>query len=448
MALLDVTIVNIAFPDLRRSFPGASLADLSWVLNAYNVVFAAALVPVGRLADRVGRRRLFLAGLVVFLAASLACGLAPGVGILIAARVVQAVGAAAIVPTSLSLVLPEFPPERRATAVSLSTATGAIAAVAGPTFGGLLVQWQGWRWVFFVNLVIGLIALVPARRLLRESDRDPTTRWPDALGAVLVTLAIAALALALSKGDDWGWTSPATLGGLAVAVVGIAAFLLRSARHPAPVVELTLWRTRSFSIANAGAFAFSVGFYPLLLCNVLFLTGAWHFTVLTAGLAATPGAIMATLAAPVAGRLADRYGPYATAIPGGLLFGTGALLLALRTGTPPHYATEFLPSLLLTGTGVGLSVPAFGSAAVTDLPPHRFATGIAVQSAFRQIGAVVGIALLVAILHTGTYTHVWLLIAGTGLASATAGVLLAITRAGRRSPTRTPAPPPAAAPTR
>jgi EmrB/QacA subfamily drug resistance transporter len=424
MALLDVTIVNIAFPDMRRSFATASLSDLSWVLNAYNVVFAAALVPLGRLADRIGRRRLFLVGLVVFMLASLACGLAPSVPILVGARVVQAIGAAAIVPTSLSLVLPEFPIERRATAVSLSTATGAIAAIAGPTLGGVLVDWQGWRWVFFVNLVIGLAALIPARRLLRETEKDTNARWPDAFGALLLTAAIAILALSLVKGDDWGWGSPLTLGGLATAVVLTAGFVLRSARHPSPVFELELFKIRSFSVANAGSFAFSVGFYALLLCNVLFLTGAWHFSVLTAGIAATPGSIMATLSAPVAGRLADRYGSRPLAIVGGLLFGGGALLLALRTGTQPDYAGEVLPSLLMTGTGVGLTLPAFGSAGVSQLPSHRFATGIAISSGFRQIGAVVGIAALVAILQGGAYQDVWFLIAGTGVLSTIAGIAL------------------------
>jgi MFS family permease len=286
------------------------------------------------------------------------------------------------------------------------------------------VDWQGWRWVFFVNLVIGLAALIPARRLLRETGRDSASRWPDALGALLLTASIAVLALALVKGDDWGWGSARTLGGLGLAVVLTIAFVLRSARHHTPVFELSLFQVRQFSVANAGAFAFSVGFYALLLCNVLFLTSVWHFSILDAGLAATPGSIMATLSAPVAGRLADRFGSRAIAIPGGLLFGTGALLLALRTGTESSYATEFLPSLVLTGIGVGFTLPAFGSAAASRLPADRFATGIAISSGFRQIGAVVGIAALVAILHTGQFHHVWFMIAGTGLLSVLAGLAL------------------------
>ncbi len=422
MALLDVTIVNVAFPDLRHDFPDTPLNGISWVLNAYNVVFAAALVPAGRLADRVGRKRMFLGGLILFIAASVACGLAPTVPLLVTARVVQAIGAATILPTALSLVLPEFPPERRATAVSLNTATGAIAAIAGPTLGGVLVQWQGWRWVFFVNLIIGLIALIPARRLLKETERDTSSRWPDALGALLLTAAVTVLALSLVKAQDWD--AALTYGGFAVAALLLAAFVLRSARHHTPVFELKLFQVRQFSVANAGSFAFSVGFYALLLCNVLFLTSVWHFSILDAGLAATPGSIMATLTAPIAGRLADRYGPRAIAIPGGLMFGLGALLLALRTGTDPAYLTEVFPSLFLTGAGVGFTLPAFSSAAVSRLPADRFATGIAITSGFRQIGAVVGIAALVAIVPAGGYHGVWYMIAATGVLATLAGLAL------------------------
>ncbi len=177
MALLDVTIVNIAFPDIRGSFPRDSLGDLSWILNGYNIVFAAALVPAGRLADRVGRKRMFIGGVLVFLAASVLCGVSVSVVMLVTARVLQAVGGAILTPTSLSLVLPEFPVEQRATATALWTATGAVAAATGPSLGGVLVNWQGWRAVFFVNLLFGLPMLIPARRLLRE--RSARWRWPS-----------------------------------------------------------------------------------------------------------------------------------------------------------------------------------------------------------------------------------------------------------------------------
>ncbi|MEV0702775.1 MFS transporter [Saccharopolyspora sp. NPDC050389] len=203
MATLDVTIVNIAFPGIERSFSHDSLGDLSWVLNAYNIVFAAALVPAGRLADRLGRKRLFLVGVVLFVTASVVCGLAGSLGVLVAARVVQAMAGAVLLPTSLSLASPEFPVTQRATATSLWTATGAVAAATGPSLGGFLTSWLGWPAVFFVNLVIGLPMRIPARRLLRES-RDQQGRLPDFLGAAMVAGAVAAVALAMVKGQAWG----------------------------------------------------------------------------------------------------------------------------------------------------------------------------------------------------------------------------------------------------
>jgi EmrB/QacA subfamily drug resistance transporter len=400
MALLDVTIVNIAFPDIRRSFPD-SLSDLSWILNAYNVVFAAALVPAGRFADRIGRRRVFLAGLVTFLAASLMCGLAGTVEILIAARVVQALGAAAVVPTSLSLILPEFPIERRATATALWTATGAVAAATGPSLGGALVEWQGWRWVFFVNLLIGVAAFLPARRLLRESRDDATTSWPDSLGAGWLAVAVGLLALAMVKGEDWSWSSPGVLGALAVSAMLFFAFGLRSARHPVPVVEPALFRIRSFTVSNIGSFVFGAGFYAVLLCNVLFLTGVWRYNILTAGAVMTVGPLTAALAAVIGGRLADRFGQRAVLMPGGLAFGAGTLMLGVLTTEQAAYLSTFLPATLLIGLGSGLCLPAFGSAAVAELPRSRFATGVAISVCFRQGGAVVGVAGLVALLRAG-----------------------------------------------
>jgi EmrB/QacA subfamily drug resistance transporter len=399
MGFLDVTIVNIAFPDIEASF-GDSLSGLSWILNAYNIVFAALLVPAGRLADRVGRRRMFFVGLGTFLAASAVCGLAPSVEVLVAARVFQAVGGAMLVPTSLALLLPEFPLAQRATATALWGATGAVAAATGPSLGGLLVDLTSWRWVFFVNLAIGLPALLPALRLLRERREDHPGALPDALGVVLLIAGVGLLSLGIVKGEDWGWGSARVVGSLVAAAAILAAFVARSGRHPAPVVELGLFRVRSFAVANVGVLLFSLGFYALLLANVLFLTGVWGWSVLHAGVALTPGPLMAAVAAPVGGRLSDRFGQRVVALPGGLLFAAGALGLAATTGASSSYAADFLPWILLTGAGVGLSFASWGSAAVAELPHSRFATGSAISATSRQIGAVLGISVLVVVLGT------------------------------------------------
>ena len=418
MGFLDVTIVNVAFPDIQSDFADASRADLSWVLNAYNIVFAALLVPAGRLADLVGRRRMFLIGVTAFLATSVLAGLAPTEEWLVAARVLQAAAGAVLVPTSLALVLPEFPAEQRATAVALWSATGAIAAALGPSLGGLLVDAAGWRWVFFLNVPIGLAALVPARRLLTES-RAPDAVVPDALGIV--------------KGSDWGWDSARVLGSLGASALLLPAVVLRSARHRGPVIELGLFRSRPFAVANAGMLAFSTAFYALLLCNVLFLTQVWGYSILEAGFAVTPGPLTAALFAPLGGRVADRFGQRVVAVPGGLLFAAGCALFASGLDATPDYAAEYLVPTMLTGAGVGLSFAAWGSAAVAELPAARFATGSAVLSCLRQIGAVLGIAILVAVLDAapasdpvGGFLDAYVLMAAGGLAAA--GLALALGR--------------------
>jgi EmrB/QacA subfamily drug resistance transporter len=435
MSFLDVTIVNIAFPDIRASFPGSSLNRLSWILNAYTIVFAAALVPAGRLADRFGRRRFFFLGVLLFLAASVVCGAAPSAGVLIAARAVQALGGAMLVPASLGLLLPEFPLERRATATALWGATGAVAAAAGPSLGGVLVDWQGWRSVFFVNLVIGIPSLIPARRLLRES-REPQTAFPDALGAALLAAGLGFLALAIVEGPQWGWSSTRIVGSFAASALLLVAFVWRSAHHPAPVIELSLFRVRSFAVANAGGFVFALGFFAYLLCGVLFLTGVWHYSILRAGFALTPGPLTAALAAPIGGRLSDRFGQRVVAVPGSLLFGIGALLFALRTGAQPAYVSDFLPGNVLGGAGVGLTFAGFGSAAVAELPRNRYATGGAIANCTRQIGGVLGVSGLIVILGTPspeTALHVfhraWALMALSGGIAALMGLALGRVRA-------------------
>jgi EmrB/QacA subfamily drug resistance transporter len=433
MSFLDVTIVNVAFPDLERDFSEASRADLSWVLNSYNIVFAALLVPAGRVADLIGRRRMFFIGISTFLVASALCGIAGSPELLVAARVLQAAGGAILVPTSLGLLLPEFPLQSRATAVAIWGATGAVAAALGPSLGGVLVDELGWRWVFFVNLPIGLAALAPARRLLRET-RVGEGDLPDALGSGLLIAGVGALALGIVKGPEWGWDSARVLASLGAAAVLLPAVVLRSARHRAPVIELSLFRARSFAVANAGVLVFSSAFYAMFLASVLFLTQVWGYSILTAGFALTPGPLMAALSAPVGGRLSDRFGQRVVAIPGGLLFAAGTGLLAVGVDATPDYLVEYLPAQLLVGAGVGLSFAAWSSAAVAELPPARFATGSAVLSCLRQIGAVLGVAVLVAVLEAGSdpldaFVEAWTLMAIAGVVAAALAIALGRVRA-------------------
>jgi EmrB/QacA subfamily drug resistance transporter len=429
MVSLDLFIVNIAFPAIRSNFDDASVASLSWVLTAYAIIFAAFLVPAGRLADRIGRKRAFLGGLVTFLIGSALCGLAPSVGTLVGARVIQALGGAFLMPTSLALLLPEFPPQERAAAIGVWAAVGGVAAAAGPPIGGLLVQ-ASWRWVFLVNLPVGIVAAYFAVRTLRESRDDTPQPWPDLIGTILLTVSIGVLALGLVKAPDWGWTDARTIASLLASVVGLGVFLRRCARHPSPVVDLDMLRVRSFAMANLAAVMFGAAFAAMLLSSILFLTEVWHYHVLRAGFAVAPGPALAATFAFTSGRWANRIGQR-------YLVGLGCFLFALgmatrfSLGVEHHYLTRYLPSMVLSGVGVGLTLPSMSSAAAASLPPTRFATGSAVITMARQIGSVLGVAILVAILGTpapdhllATFRHAWVFMIIASLLGSVAGLAI------------------------
>ncbi len=395
LAFLDTTIVNIAFPDISASFAGSGRDLLSWVLDGYFVVIAALLVPAGGLADRFGHKRVFLAGIAGFTGASLLCAVAPSLELLIAFRVVQGVGAAMIAPTSLAIVLDSFPLERRAAGVGIWGAAAAAAAAVGPTLGGALVELSDWRLVFLVNLPLGAAVLFAGQRLLPR--REPSdSRLPDLPGALLLALGLATITLGIVEGNDWGWASAATLGCFAAAAALLTGVIVRSLRHPRPIVEPALFAHRSFAVGNLGTLLFAAAFFSLILGNVLFLTGVWGYTVFHAGLATLPGPALSTMVAGPAGRLADRFGHRAVIVPGTLFFAAGVMVLR-STGADPDWLGIWLPGACLTGIGIGLAFPTLGAASVRDVPVDRFATASAVNAAFRQVGAVLGTAILVAI---------------------------------------------------
>jgi EmrB/QacA subfamily drug resistance transporter len=398
MLSLDLFIVNVAFPKIVRDFHGSSVSSVSWVLNAYAIVLAALMVSAGRFADRHGRRRIFLTGMLVFVVGSALCGAAPSLAALVGARVIQAFGAALMMPTSLALLLPEFEPAQRPAAIGIWAAIGGLAAAAGPPVGGLLVQ-ASWRLVFLVNLPVGLAALWYGMRVLRES-RDESQERPDLLGSALVIVAIGVLALGLVKAPAWGWGNTRTVAALAGAAVGLAAFWGRCVTHPSPVIDPAMLRVRSFAAANVASLFFSAAFAAFLLNNVLFMTSVWHDSVLTAGLGLAPGPVTAAVFAATSGRYINRFGQRTLGTLGILLLGLGFLWWRLRIGAAPDYAGEMLPGLFITGIGVGLTLPSTASAASSALPPARFATGSAAFSMMRQLGFVLGVAILVAVLGT------------------------------------------------
>ena len=410
LASLDLFIVNVALPQIARDLHTQNLGELSWVLNAYAIVYASLLVFFGRLADRYRRDRAFLVGVGVFTVASVACAASASVGMLIGFRVLQAAGAALLTPTSLGLVLASYDdPVRRHGAVRTWTAVGGLAAAIGPVVGGLLVA-ASWRWVFLVNLPVGIAALVMGSLRLPAVSGHSTER-PDPFGVVLATAGVGLLTFGLVKGSDWGWASLSTdsiLGGSA-ALLGL--FILHCVYARNPLVSPDLFRSRRFTGASLIALFFSSSFGAMLLSIVLWEQGAWGWSALRAGLAIAPGPLMVpVMSFLVAGKLIRRYGPAAVITLGSLSFAAGLAWWALAVTTSPDYASGVLGGMLLTGVGVGLTLPTMMATAAASLPPNAFATGSAVINMIRQTGLALGVAVLVAVIGTAAANH------GAGLA--------------------------------
>ena len=393
---LDTTILFVAFPSIVADFSDVSTTSLSWILNAYTIVFAALLIPAGRLADRVGRRRTFLTAVVIFTVASMVCGLAPSAGLLVLARIGQAVGAAALVPASLALVLQTFPREKIPVAVAIWGAIGAVAGAAGPTLGAFVVEHMGWRWAFFINLPVGIVSLTLGRRVLPEGREANPGRLPDPFGVVLLAAGLALAAYAIVESDAWGWASARFVGTIVVAALLIGVFVWRCARVPNPLVDLSLFESRNFRWANAATVVFATGFNAMFLGNVLFMTRVWGYSIMRAGLAIAVGPSIVAVTAPFLGRLAARVGQRRLLVPGGLVWAAGGLCLLATADTTPDYIRSYLPAVALTALGVALCLPQLSSVAVQGLPPDRFASGSAINQAVRNLGATFGVALVVA----------------------------------------------------
>jgi len=436
MAQLDLFIVNIALPSMTASFRGAGLSDLSWVLNAYAIVFAALLVPAGRLADHFGRRRFLLTGVVVFTLASALCAVSPSLTVLVAGRVVQAAGAALIVPASLGLLLPAFPQRQHTLVVGIWAGVAAVAASSGPPVGGLLIE-LSWRWIFLINVPIGIAALAGGLRFLPEIRAERGARLPDPLSAVALLAAVTLLVLGTIQGPSWGWGSAATVGTLAAGVLATAVTVSRTLRHPHALIEASLFRSREFASAAIALFLFFVAFSVFLLITVLFLEDQWGYSALRTGLAIAPGPMTAAVFAFSSGRIAARFGRVLPALTGTLATAAAAVFWLVATPAHPSYLTGFLPGMILGGIGAGLTqAPLF--AAASTLRADRATTGSAVLTMARQIGSAIGVAVLVALLatsdpHTLALFHRgWDLQVGAALAAAAAIAAMRLARPAAR----------------
>ena len=344
---------------------------------------------------------MFIYGVVLFTAASGLCAMADTVGQLVGFRVLQGIGAAILVPASLGLVVESFDATRRAHGVGLWGAAAAIASGLGPPIGGALVEASSWRWIFLVNLPLGVVAVMVARGRLVESRASGRRHVPDLRGAALLAVALAFLTLGLIKGPDWGWASAAVIGSFVATAVSMAGFVMSSWNHPTPLIEPALLRIRSFAVGSTLTVIASAGFYAYLLTHVLFLNYVWGYNLWRAGLAVAPAAFVAAVVATVLGRVADRHGYRVIIVVGALIWAGSLLWYIERVGPRPDFLGAWLPGQLLQGIGVGATLPMLGSAALAGLSAGgSYATAAAVVSSTRQLGAVIGIALLVIVVGT------------------------------------------------
>jgi EmrB/QacA subfamily drug resistance transporter len=420
---LDTTVLFVAFPAIGGTFPSADPARLSWILNGYTIVFAALLVPAGKAADRFGHRTTFLLGSVVFTVSALACAVAPTPELLIATRIPQAMGAAALVPSSLALLLRATPRPLIPVALAMWGATGAVAGALGPTLGAAIIEFGGWRGVFLLHLPVGVATVWLGRRHLERSN-DPMTRLPAPPGVLLLVVGSSTVTLAIVRIGTW---SPMhTLATLTAGLLVLGVFVVHQTRTSAPTMDPILFASHNFRWANAASLVFGAAFSAMFLASILFLTQVWGWTILQPGLGSAPGPLLVATLAPFLGRLAGRVGQRPLLLLGGGLYAAGGLWRVVLLDAEVRYLADFLPSMALTGIGVALCLPQLSSVIGQALPPDRLGVGGAVNQAIRQLGGTLGVALAIGLIAPPSsisdavlrFDRVWWLTAIGGLATA------------------------------
>ncbi|WP_280517331.1 MFS transporter [Catellatospora sp. TT07R-123] len=416
---LDTTILNVGLPAVGHGL-GVGTRELEWIVDAYTVVVASLLITSGALADRFGRRRVFQCGLVVFGLASLVCAAAPSLGVLVAARAVQGIGASMLSPVALAIVVNVMPdPKERAQAIGVWAAVFGLSMAAGPVTGGALVAAYGWRAVFWINLPVIAAALVLSAVFVPES-RSPRIRRLDLPGQVLLTVAVSTAVAVLIEGPHLGWTSPLLLAGYLVAAAAVAGFAAVERRRREPLMDLALFRRAPFTTAVLGAVALFVALSACLLLNTLYLQHTRGWSPLAAGSATLPMALAVIVCAPLSGRLVGRFGARPPLLlAAGFVTAGGLLLVGLRTDTP---VPLLLAAYLLIGIGFGFANAPITNTAVNGLPPERAGVAGAVTSTARQLGSAFGIALAGSLVAGAAPAELarasrpgWLLVAGCGV---------------------------------
>jgi len=397
MVMLDNTAVNVALPSIQKDF-GASLSALEWTVNAYTLTFAVLLVTGGRLGDIFGRRRMFLAGVVVFSLASATIGFAPTEGWLVASRAVQGIGAAFMMPGTLSIISNAFPPEERGKAIGTWAGVSAIALAAGPLLGGWLTEEVSWRAIFFLNLPVAVGAVVVTLFAAEESRDETVGREVDVPGIAGMTVGLTALVFALVEGNSWGWGSPAIIGLLALSVAAFAAFIAVERRAVAPIVDFEALRSKQFLGANVVAFTVTFGMLAMFFFLALYMQNILGYGPLAAGVRFLPSTVVIIFAGPIAGRLADRYGPRPLMVTG-MLMTAVSLLWQSRIEVDTSYA-YLAPAFALMGLGIGLVMSPMSMAAMNAVDRSKAGVASGTLSMFRMVGGTFGVAVLGALVAT------------------------------------------------
>ncbi|MEO5841936.1 MAG: MFS transporter [Acidimicrobiales bacterium] len=418
----NLSTVNVANPTIRKHFD-ASLSSVSWVVTAYAIVFAALLVPAGRVADRYGRRLLYISGLCVFAAGSLVSGVGPHLWVVVVGRAIQGIGAAFITPSAIGLLLEITPAARRTRALAWTGGVSSIGVATGPTLGALVVDHLGWRWSFLIAPPFALVSYAIGRNVM------PRTRQPDAegridvVGLVLAIGAMGLVTLAISEGRRWGWADSRTIVAFAVGAMCAVLFVLQCRRHPAPVLPLRLFRARSFTVASIAGVVYGVASGSILFVNVFFLTQIWHYSPSKAGFSMIPGPVVASFVALFVGRVGSKYGERALAVPGSLILGLGIILYVTQTDATPNFWSEWFLGAALTGVGVMLVFPMLSSAGVRDVEPHALSVATAAIRGAIQFGQAAGVSIVAAVLGAnpdtvGVFHRAWFVLVACCVGSA------------------------------
>jgi len=421
---MDVTIVSVALPGISKSFHESS-STLSWVFTAYNITFAGLLLLAGKLGDRWGRKPAFLWGLVLFATASLLAAIAPSVAVLIAARVLQAVGSALIYPASLALLLPEFPISRRSLAIGVWGGIAGMGGAIAPTLGALLVDWLGWRSVFFINLPFVITAGAFGISILRDSKGERAGERFDPVAVPLAAIAIGMLVLGVVQGQSWGWGDARTIACFVATAVLLPVFVLRSARHPAPLLDLDLFRLRSFTVGNLAQALYVGSCFGWLVLMPSFFVDVWGWTPLGAGFGLAPAATIGAILSPFAGRMADRIGHRGLVAFGTVASALGTAWWAITVGPRPDYVRDILPGMFLTGLGITAGFATLTGALMSRVPQRFYSMAGASRSTIFQLASAIGIAIAVAVVDSAggdatpaPFKKVWWIASACAIAAA------------------------------